>query len=243
MRRGTLFSPLRHETAIDKTADKLLTAIALGEFGEGDQLPTERELVQHLQVARATIREAIGRLSRQGVIEVRRGRFGGTFVAQTLTPEISAAARRTIVDDWPQLEQLLDLRSLVEGMIAAAAADRLTAVSWQRITDTVAGHVAASTPREVRSSDRDFHIAVAAAARNPYLLKLRDDLAGSLSVNFGLEPYVDDPAVTRRAVGQHKELTAAILDRDSTRASQLAKQHFTVNVEAFDALRRRMTTD
>lgn len=238
--RGTLFRPLRHETAVDKTVDKLLVAIALGEFGEGDQLPTERELVEQLQVARATIREAISRLSRQGIVEVRRGRFGGTFVARAVTPEVWAAARRMLDADWPQLEKLLDVRSLVEGMIAGTAADRLTVAAGRRISEAMAAHAAASTPRAVRASDRDFHLAVAEAARNPYLLELRDDLAASVGVNFGLEPYVDDPAVTRRAIREHKHLTNAILARDAARASRVARRHFTINLDTVQAVRQRV---
>jgi len=238
--RETLFSPVRHGTAVDKIVDKLLTAIALGEFGEGDQLPTERELVEQFHVSRATVREAISRLSRQGIVEVRRGRFGGMFVSGGFSKEVSAAARRTLEADWPQLTKLLDVRSLVEGMIAATAADRLTAAAGRRISAAMAAHAAASTPREVRASDRDFHIAIAEAARNPYLLELRDDLAASVGVNFGLEPYVEDPTLTRRARRQHKELARAILARDAARASKVARRHFRINFDTVQTVRRRV---
>jgi GntR family transcriptional repressor for pyruvate dehydrogenase complex len=238
-RGAALFTPLRHETVVDKTVDKLLTAIALGEFGEGDQLPTERELVEQLCVARATVREAISRLSRLGVVEVRRGRWGGTFVRGNFTQEVSAAAWRTLQADWPQLKLMLDLRSLVEGLVASTAAERVTATTGRRISDALAAHSEATTPRDVRTSDRDFHIAVAGAARNPYLVKLRDDLAAVVGVNFGLEPYVDDAAVTRRAVRQHCELAEAILSRDSQRASEVARRHFTISEKTVRAVRER----
>ena len=231
-RGAALFTPLRHETVVDKTVDKLLTAIALGEFGEGDRLPTERELVEQLRVARATVREAISRLSRLGVVEVRRGRWGGTFVRGSFTQEVSAAAWRTFQADWPQLKLMLDLRSLVEGLVASTAAERVTATTGHRISDALAAHSEATTPRDVRTSDRDFHIAVAGAARNPYLVKLRDDLAAVVGVNFGLEPYVDDPAVTRRAVREHQEMAEAILANDSQRASEVARRHFTMSDKA-----------
>lgn len=242
-RGAALFTPLRRETIVDKTVDKLLTAIALGEFGQGDQLPTERELVEQLHVARATVREAISRLSRLGVVEVRRGRWGGTFVRGTFTGEVSAAARRTLEADWPQLKLMLDLRSLVEGLIASTAAERMTAASGRRISEALAAHSAARTPRDVRTSDRDFHVAVAKAARNPYLVQLRDDLAAVVGVNFGLEPYVDDPAVTRRAARQHGELAEAILSRDSKRASEVARRHFTISEKTVRAVRERARTD
>lgn len=231
-RGASLFTPLRHETVVDKTVDKLLTAIALGEFGVGDRLPTERELVEQLHVARATVREAISRLSRLSVVETRRGRWGGTFVRSTFTPEISAAARRTLEADWPQLQLMLDLRSLVEGLVASTAAERVNAAGARHISDALAVHSAATTPYDVRASDRDFHIAVAEAAGNSYLVEMREALAASVGVNFGLEPYVDDPAVTRRAVREHQEMAEAILANDSQRASEIARRHFTMSDKA-----------
>jgi DNA-binding FadR family transcriptional regulator len=237
------FAPLRQQTAVDQTVDKLLTAIALGDFGSGDRMPAERDLAAQLQVARGTVRQAIGRLISLGVVEVRRGRVGGSFISGTWTSDVAAAAHRTLNADWPQLKLLLDLRSLIEGLVASTAAERLTAAHGRRIEATLAAHAAAKTPKELRASDRDFHLAIAEAARNPYLLELRDDLAAAVGVHFGTDPYVDDPVVTRRATRQHHELAAAILDRDAHRASEVARRHFKINVEAVEALRARADSE
>jgi DNA-binding FadR family transcriptional regulator len=242
-KQGKRFAPLRQQSAVDQTVDKLLTAIALGEFGSGDRMPSERDLAAQLHVARATVRLAIGRLSGLGVVEVRRGRVGGSYVCGTWTSEVAAAAHRTLNADWPQLKLLLDLRSLVEGLVASTAAERLTKSDSRRITAALSAHAEAKTPKEVRSSDRDFHLAIAQATRNPYLLDLRDDLAAAVGVRFGSEPYVEDPAVTRRATRQHQELAAAILSRDAHRASEVARRHFKINLEAVEALRARADSE
>src|SRR4030081_2076083 len=152
------FAPLRQQTAVDQTVDKLLTAIALGDFGSGDRMPAERDLAAQLQVARGTVRQAIGRLISLGVVEVRRGRVGGSFISGTWTSDVAAAAHRTLNADWPQLKLLLDLRSLIEGLVASTAAERLTAAHRRRIEATLATHAAAKTPKELRASDRDFHL-------------------------------------------------------------------------------------
>jgi DNA-binding FadR family transcriptional regulator len=202
-------------------------------------MPSERDLAAQLQVARATVRQAISRLSALGVVEVRRGRVGGTYISGTWTSDVAAAAHRTLNADWPQLKLLLDLRSLMEGLVASTAAERLTTPHSRRITAALAAHSAAKTPKELRASDREFHLAIAEAARNPYLLDLRDDLAAAVGVHFGTDPYVEDPAVTRRATRQHQELATAILDRDAHRASEVARRHFKINLEAVEALRAR----
>ena len=59
-------------------ADELRAAIAAGDYGEGDQLPTESALCQRHGVSRFTVREALRRLQVEGLIRRRRG--SGTVV-------------------------------------------------------------------------------------------------------------------------------------------------------------------
>ena len=110
----------------EHVADRLVTAIALGEFVPGQRLPSERELASTLGVSRTTIREAIQRLAALGYVEVRRGRTGGAFVLEGMGPEANEMIRRTLLPEWSNLEGLLDFRQLIEPLIArtAACADR-----------------------------------------------------------------------------------------------------------------------
>ncbi len=57
----------------------LCAAIASGELHPGDCLPTEAELMEQLQVSRATVRQAISGLVNNGLLYRRKGK--GTFVA------------------------------------------------------------------------------------------------------------------------------------------------------------------
>ena len=59
-------------------ADELRAAIAAGDYGEGDQLPTESALCERHGVSRFTVREALRRLQAEGLIRRRRG--SGTVV-------------------------------------------------------------------------------------------------------------------------------------------------------------------
>ena len=47
--------------------------IRLGELGEGDRLPSERELAAAMQISRPTVREAVRVLADAGVLSVRPG--------------------------------------------------------------------------------------------------------------------------------------------------------------------------
>jgi GntR family transcriptional regulator len=47
----------------------------------GDRLPSEVEIAQSLGVSRMTLRQALAAIEGKGLIDRRRGRFGGNFVA------------------------------------------------------------------------------------------------------------------------------------------------------------------
>ena len=61
-------------------ADDLRRQIESGELAPGDQLPTEIELRDRFSSSRNTIRDAIKRLTSQGLVETRPGQ--GTFVTR-----------------------------------------------------------------------------------------------------------------------------------------------------------------
>jgi GntR family transcriptional regulator len=62
-----------------RLADDLRDRLARKEWQQGDQLPSEAELVASYGVSRATVRQALKRLENQGLIITHRGR--GSFVA------------------------------------------------------------------------------------------------------------------------------------------------------------------
>ena len=56
-------------------ADLLRQRIARGVWREGDKLPSLEQLVAEFEVARVTVRQAIERLTRDGLVSPQRGRF------------------------------------------------------------------------------------------------------------------------------------------------------------------------
>lgn len=66
-------------------ADELRSWIERGDYGPGDKLPNERELVERFGVARMTVRHALDTLQIEGLIDRRRGRTGGTFIRDVPT--------------------------------------------------------------------------------------------------------------------------------------------------------------
>jgi DNA-binding FadR family transcriptional regulator len=92
--RTAAFAPIGEEGRTEQVESRLVQAISVGAFIEGERLPSETELSGLLGVAVVTVREALGTLRHRGLIETRRGRNGGSFVrtSRGAVEEVNARA-------------------------------------------------------------------------------------------------------------------------------------------------------
>jgi len=81
-------------------ADQIRVAVADGRLGEGDRLPSVRELAERAGVNVNTVRAVYARLEADGIVRSEHGR--GTFVAGA-----SATSRRELRDQITALEATL----------------------------------------------------------------------------------------------------------------------------------------
>lgn len=237
--------PVRVASAVDEVCDRLLTAIAVGDFLPGERLPVERELPGLLGVSRPTVREAVGRLQVMGVIEIRRGRNGGAYVRESWSESTAAAVRRTLLPRWEEFEQLFDLRGLVEGMVAATAARRRRPEDLSSMREALDAYLSAGSPREEQIADSAFHRSICRATRNPQITMLSRDLLTRISLGFPAEPWGrGERAHFHRASEDHRVLYEAIAAGEPERAERIARGHFTISADMIrDVLARVRGTE
>ncbi len=236
---ASVLEPLQLRNAAEQIADRLVTAIALGEFVPGQRLPTERELAATLNVSRTSVREALHRLAGGGYVDIQRGRTGGAFVKASWGPGSASMVRRTLVPHWADFEQLLDIRRLIESLIAGTAAMRHTPAELGAIQAAAAAYEHARASREdSRAADRALHAAIAAATHNAYLARLSRQIGDQVSLGFQAEPY--SARIRSRAIEQHHALVALIAGRESERAALLAVEHFSLTESALRELLERV---
>jgi GntR family transcriptional repressor for pyruvate dehydrogenase complex len=226
--------PRERPTVTASLADKLVTAIAVGTYSPGERLPPERELAASLHVSRATLRQALQHVAGLGLLEARRGRGGGNFVATVSWEEVAPeVARRTLEVELPRMEELFDFRCLVEGMIARAAAERRTAQDVCQMRAALEEFGAVEGMTEARAIDRRLHGLVTAAARNPHLTSLGANLTAAATLGFGAEPYA--PEFLAQARAEHQELVDHIAEGHPDAAGRCAQEHFALTLESMRA--------
>jgi DNA-binding FadR family transcriptional regulator len=231
-----MLSPIHLPTAADEVADRLMAAIAMGEYIIGDRLPTERQLAEALRVSRAAIREAFARLEAVGVVETRRGRLGGSYVRSSWSQSSAAAVRHVLLPRWIEFEQLLDLRAMVEEIVGRAATERGTAEDLEAIQAGLDFFRSADAPHDEQIADAAFHRAILTAAHNPQLFALSRSLLSGTSLAFPFEPWGmpdNDRESYREALEQHEHIYEAIVARDVEEAGRATRRHFSLTIDMF----------
>ena len=86
----------------EQVRQSLASAIASGEYGPGDKLPSETTLATEMGVNRLTVRRAIEELSRAGLVQSRQG--SGPYVARSVVrlPVSQSLSKDSLVSDITQ---------------------------------------------------------------------------------------------------------------------------------------------
>lgn len=166
------------------------------------------ELVRQLGVSQTPIREALSRLEATGLVTKRH------FVGYCCAPQL----------DRKQLDELYEMRLLLEPFAARCAAERMNDVQIA----TVAQLAKAMEPGESRRSydrfavqDSELHDLIAAGSGNPLVRDALSRLHTHLHI-FRLRFHGE---VTREASAEHARLITALTRRQAVEAEGAMREH------------------
>lgn len=202
----------------DEIIQMIENLIRSGELRPGDRLPAERHLAESCGVSRNTIREAIKVMTEKGVVVSRRG--AGTYVAEgALACIIDSVARKR-----KRLQEVFELRKILEPQIAALAAQRITApdltelenVIWHQRKAVEHGH-------DQVELDERFHHLIAKAARNSLLADVYETLHEVLAESRVRE--LQNVERSRLSLSHHEKIARALHEHAPERAAEMMRQH------------------
>jgi len=224
---GSPTSPLRTIKRTQRSEEirrQIEDAIKNGDFGPGERLPSERELVETFGVSRVSVREAIRSLEAIGLVRVYQGR--GAFVNDRRSGLGEPMARWLDLHRDEVLE-LLGVRGALDEYASELAAEHHDAAKIAAITAAHEAFVAAveneATASELVPLDIDFHIAIAEESGNRLLYDLLSDLHSYLAESryLALVP----PGRPARSAAEHAAIVAAIQIGDGVVARRATSSH------------------
>ena len=233
--RSTAFIRLRQEGRTDEVARRLVEAIELGLFAEGQQLPSESELALQLGVATVTLREALVVLRQRGLIEPRRGRNGGSFVCAPVELPEALLLQRLKDISGPDLRDLGDEQVAISGTAARLAAQRSSPEHHARIAQHIEALGQTSTRRGRHRADARFHIEVAAAAQSLRLTHAEMRLQSEVGELLWLEAIAGSDVT--QVESEHRAILQALINNDVILAGALAEAHVMRGIKCLIGLR------
>jgi DNA-binding FadR family transcriptional regulator len=218
----TLFSPVPVRNPFEVTIERLAQSIRLGVLVEGDRLPPERELADTFGVSRVTLREAIKALRDAGLVESRRGRGGGTFVA---APRQERARSRGKIEEaiGHGLEDVLALRKVVEPGAAALAASRTLSAADRSSLREYLNAATGCEPAVRRRADSRLHLAIAALGGSALVTAVVADVQMRLDELLRAIPVI--PGNIAHSDRQHAAIVEAILGGEAAQARAEMEEH------------------
>jgi DNA-binding GntR family transcriptional regulator len=201
-------APLRRRRLVDEATRTLREAILRGRFSAGARL-RQTDLADRLAISRTPIREALGRLQQEGLVDLLPG--GGLRVA---------------VLDLEEAVELYDVREVLDGLAARLAASRASATvlaRLQRLLGRMAQCLAPGRENLWFPAHVAFHDEIFRASGNGRLQGL------SAVVRLSIQRFHPLLLRTERrlqdAYREHRGIYEAIAGGDGETAERLARAH------------------
>jgi DNA-binding FadR family transcriptional regulator len=197
-----------------------------GSLEPGTVLPAEPELARRFGVSRTVVREAVRTLSSQGLIAVRHG--SGMWVQppdrwRYLDPLVLFEVIRSGRED-ELLDELLEVRRIIEGEGAALASERRTDEdlnSLRYVLDRLA-----ETGEDLETYTRldgEFHDQILVVARNRLLREALKPVVAVLDAGRAIT--IRQPGAAEGSVRGHEEIYASIERGDPKAAREAMHRH------------------
>jgi DNA-binding FadR family transcriptional regulator len=217
----TVYTPVRGGSAVAETVERLGRAIGMGLLRPGDRLPAESRLAEDLGISPVTLRSALTILRGAGALVTQRGRGGGTFVTEARSA--ATVLHTEALPTEPELHELADYRSVVEGGAAELAAERATEEQLVYLGRLLAETRATDDYKPWSERDNLFHLILADASGCSRLVAEVAEIRGHVYriATLGSVPR----PVTELADREHREILKALRARAPERAREAMVRH------------------
>lgn len=219
----------------DDVADYLLADIREGVYAVGQELPSERAMMQEFSVGRPSVREALSKLQRMGLVDIRAG-MRARVCKPTVSPllgEMGGVVSLLLATPAGQ-QEFQWLRRLFESALARHAAREVTDAQLEALRDLldrqrdVVEDAAAFAPL-----DMEFHRGIVAVEGKELIMALHKALAQWLLEQRMVT--LRTPNQGRIALAAHERILAALAAHDADAAEEAMSEHLAQVQSLFQA--------
>jgi GntR family transcriptional regulator, transcriptional repressor for pyruvate dehydrogenase complex len=195
--------------------------LSQGLLAPGTRLPSERELAANFGVARSSLRQALKVLEVMGVITQKVG--DGSYLNKDASSVLAVPMEFLFLLDDTSLQELVEMRLMMEPALAAKAAERATAAEIALLRQSVLDLEGSERDRvQLVSSDLLFHRVIFQASGNRLSGRVFHMIhRAMLNMMMVTSQMVD----LKHTLQFHVPILDAIEQRDAQRAFSLMTDH------------------
>ncbi len=218
--------PIVRKKLSDEVFARLKHMIETGELKAGDEMPSERELMERYGVGRPAIREAMQALAGKGLVEISQGERAKVLriTAESIIRQVDLQAKLMLSGSSDSLEHLKSARVFFERGVVREAAAKAT-------PDHIA-ELRALLDKQKQSlgdadtfidADMEFHQCIARISGNPIFAAVSGAMLGWLkSYHTEMLIWSGRENVT---LAEHEEIIRAIEKGNADLAEQVMIKH------------------
>lgn len=225
--------PFSGKRTFEEIADQLRDLIYTKKLKPGDKLPAERDLAEMFNAGRTAVRESLRVLEHSGLITVKLGSEGGSFVKEVDSSAVSKSFIDVIRRREVTVENFIEVRIGVEKLAIGSAMVRITPEELV-LLEKCMGDAEALLEEAVQrdglpdlnswvATNGEFHVILARATRNP----LFEMIVESFLTVMGT--FLEDPPIVPENfyghTQQHREIYEAVKNKDLRLAERLLETH------------------
>ena len=204
------FRNVKRRKIHEDVANQIEDAIISGALAEGDNLPSERDLMESFGVGRPAVREALLLLERTGLVQLTTGGRARIIrpTVTVLVNQLAGTAKHFLATPGGE-ESFQDARRLFEAAIARNAAEIATDSDITQLSAALESNRATLDDMAAfERTDVAFHFALASIGDNPVFAALHGGIAGWLSMQRHISLRVVGAA--ERAFKSHEAIFNAV---------------------------------
>jgi DNA-binding FadR family transcriptional regulator len=224
MRKELQDGVIRTERISDQIKSILKQAILDGYFKPGDKFPPEVEIAQKYNVSKVSAREALRELETEGLIQKKRGVFGGSFVVEPGSEKMVDVVTNSYLFGGVSSRDLAEFRRVLEPGLAKLAAQKRTDEDLARMDvciREIALSIDAGHPDQTKALS--FHRLIADACHNPFISGLMEALINVFQRVLAKTPDIES---AKKDITYNQRFYQCIKNRDGKTAETVMAEHF-----------------
>ncbi|MGU3398922.1 transcriptional regulator NanR [Brucellaceae bacterium D45D] len=218
--------PIVRRKLSDEVFDRLENMITSGELKPGDEMPSERVLMERFGVGRPAIREAMQSLAKMGLVSISHGERAKVLklTARSIFQQVDSTAKIMLAQSIDTLEHLKSARIFFERGIAREAALKASAQDIEELKAIIARQrQALGNADAFISADMEFHIRIAKISGNPIFIAVSEAMLAWLR-EYHIHMLIWT-GKEKHTLSEHEEIVEHLANQNTDEAEAAMLRH------------------